>query len=45
MLHACDTGADPDAMSTGMRVVPRWADEREGSIHDLACFVPEGGAS
>jgi uncharacterized protein len=44
MLHAVDTGGDPDAMSSGMRVVPRWADEREGSIHDLACFVPEGGA-
>lgn len=45
MLHAVDTGGDPDAMSSGMRVAPRWADEREGSIHDLACFVPEGGAA
>ena len=25
-----------------MRVRPRWADEREGSIHDLACWEPEG---
>ena len=25
----------------GMRVVPRWADEREGTIHDLACWEPE----
>ena len=35
-----DAGS-PDAMSTGMRVRPRWADEREGSIHDLACWEPE----
>ena len=25
-----------------MRVQPRWADEREGTIHDLACWEPEG---
>ena len=30
ILHAVDAGS-PDAMSTGMRVRPRWADEREGS--------------
>jgi uncharacterized protein len=42
MLHAVDTGGEPDAMSTGMRVVPRWATEREGSILDLECFTPEG---
>jgi hypothetical protein len=24
-----------------MRVVPRWADEREGTIHDLECWEPE----
>jgi uncharacterized OB-fold protein len=43
MLHAVDAG-DESAMSTGMRVTIRWADEREGSITDIACFVPEGSA-
>ena len=46
---ACSTSVDAgsiDAMPTGMRVVPRWADEREGHINDLACWVPEDdGAS
>jgi uncharacterized OB-fold protein len=28
-------------MVTGMRVRPRWAQEREGSITDLACWEPE----
>ena len=41
MLHAVDT-ASADAMSTGMRVQIRWADEREGHITDIACFEPEG---
>ena len=41
MLHAVDAG-DPAAMSTGMRVRARWADERVGSIRDLVCFEPEG---
>jgi uncharacterized OB-fold protein len=40
MLHAVDAGA-PEAMSTGMRVVPRWRAEREGTINDIECFVPE----
>jgi uncharacterized OB-fold protein len=39
-LQPVDAGSI-DAMSTGMRVVPRWADEREGSIHDLECWEPE----
>jgi hypothetical protein len=38
LLHAVD--ADHDAMATGMRVRPRWADERVGSIRDIACFEP-----
>jgi hypothetical protein len=42
MLHAVDAGS-ADAMSTGMRVQVRWADEREGAITDIACFEPEGG--
>ena len=40
-LHAVDAGSI-DAMATGMRVQPRWSDERSGAIGDLACFVPEG---
>ena len=39
-VHAVDAGS-MDAMSTGMRVVPRWRDDREGSIHDLECWEPE----
>lgn len=43
LLHA--VAADgPDAVGPGTRVVPRWADEREGHIRDIACFVPEGSA-
>lgn len=40
-LQAVDAGSI-DAMATGMRVRPRWAEEREGSIHDLVCWEPEG---
>lgn len=29
-----------DAMATGMRVEPVWADEREGHINDIARWVP-----
>jgi uncharacterized protein len=39
-LQAVDAGSI-DRMSTGMRVVPRWADDREGTIHDLECWEPE----
>ncbi len=39
MLHAVDAG-DPGAMKTGMRVEPRWRDERIGMITDIECFVP-----
>jgi hypothetical protein len=28
-------------MTTGMRVRPRWAEERVGRITDIAAFVPE----
>jgi uncharacterized OB-fold protein len=41
LLHAVDVG-ETASMSTGMRVVPRWRDEREGHINDIECFVPEG---
>jgi uncharacterized OB-fold protein len=37
LLHAVDAPAD--AMSTGMRVKIRWADETVGFINDIACFV------
>ncbi len=37
MLHVVDAGS-PDAIETGSRVRIRWADEREGSITDIACF-------
>jgi uncharacterized protein len=39
MLHALDVSR-PDEVSIGMRVAIRWADEREGTIHDIACFEP-----
>ena len=39
-LQAVDAGS-LDAMSTGMRVRPRWAAQREGSIGDLECWEPE----
>ena len=43
MLHAVDAGS-ADAMRTGMRVRPRWAAARVGSIRDIACFEPCGKA-
>ena len=42
MLHALDAGSK-DALSTGMRVRPRWRDERKGHITDIECFEPEEG--
>ena len=39
-LQAVDAGSI-DRMATGMRVVPRWAEEREGTIHDLECWEPD----
>jgi uncharacterized OB-fold protein len=37
LLHAVDAGS-PERMSTGVRVRARWAEERTGSITDIACF-------
>ncbi len=34
-----------DAVSTGARVTPVWAEEREGHIKDLTHWVLEGGAA
>jgi hypothetical protein len=42
LLHALDAGR-PEAVSTGMPVRIRWADEREGAITDIACFEPMAG--
>ena len=39
MLHAVDAGS-PAAMRTGLRVRPRWAADRAGSIRDIECFEP-----
>ena len=39
MLHAVDAGS-ASAMRIGLRVRPRWAASRTGSIHDIACFEP-----
>jgi len=39
MLQALDAGS-ASAMRTGMRVRPRWAASRTGSIRDIACFEP-----
>lgn len=44
MLHAVDASG-PDAMSTGMRVQVRWADETTACIGDIACFEPAETAS
>ena len=39
LLHAVDARS-ADAMSTGMRVCARWADETVGRIDDIAWFEP-----
>lgn len=39
-LQPVDAGSI-EAMSTGMRVKPQWAEERNGTIHDLACWEPD----
>ncbi len=42
LLHAV-AASGPEAMSTGMRVQVVWAESPEGSITDIAHFVPAGG--
>ena len=44
LLHAVDAGSAA-AMRTGLRVRPRWAAARTGSIRDIACFEPADGAA
>jgi len=43
LMHVVDAGKE-EAMSTGMRVSPRWAEEPVGCIQDIAAFVPEDSA-
>jgi uncharacterized protein len=45
MLHAVDPGpAGPAGLRTGMRVWPRWAPDRVGSIRDITCFAADAPA-
>jgi uncharacterized protein len=44
MLHAVDAGSAA-AMRTGMRVRPRWAEQRAGDIRDIVCFEPTAGTT
>jgi uncharacterized OB-fold protein len=44
MLHAVDAGSAA-AMRTGMRVRPRWAEQRAGDIRDIVCFEPSTAAT
>ena len=43
LLHALDVPSADD-VHTGMRVQIRWAEERVGHLHDIACFEPEASA-
>ena len=43
MLHAVDAGS-ASAMRTGMRVRPRWAEQRSGDVRDIVCFEPTNRA-
>ena len=40
LMHVVAPG-DESKMRTGMRVQPRWRDQRVGDIHDVEAFVPE----
>ncbi len=40
LLHAVDVARD--ALKVGLRVQPRWSDERSGTILDIACFEAVG---
>ena len=40
LLHVVDSG-DEAHLRTGMRVVPKWADETVGRMQDIVGFVPE----
>lgn len=40
LLHAVDTGGNPNALATGDRVHATWIDTPVGAITDIACFLP-----
>jgi uncharacterized OB-fold protein len=40
LTHVVDAGRE-SRMRTGMRVTAKWAEERVGSIRDIAAFIPE----
>jgi uncharacterized OB-fold protein len=42
-VHVVDAGAI-GGMRTGMRVTPKWREERKGNITDIEAFVPEESA-
>lgn len=44
LLHAVDTGGDPTALRTGLRVRARFGTERTGSVRDIEAFEPAEGA-
>jgi uncharacterized OB-fold protein len=44
LLHVVDA-ADESALSTGLRVRPRWRAETRGEILDIECFEPEEAGS
>jgi hypothetical protein len=40
LLHVVEVPSKAD-VSTGMRVVAKWADDTQGGMGDIASFVPE----
>lgn len=40
LMHAVDTGGDPDLMAVGLRVSARWTAARAGALSDIAFFAP-----
>ena len=44
IVHVLDTGS-ADVVHTGLRVTPRWREERVGAITDIEAFVPEGASA
>jgi uncharacterized OB-fold protein len=42
-MLGCVAASGPDAMHTGMRVVPHWSINRTGTLRDIAAWVPLPG--
>lgn len=40
LMHAVDTGGDPDLMQVGLRVSARWTAARAGALSDIGFFAP-----